>query len=493
MRLSITLKRIAGNLKVRFLLLILISAVNAFASSKNFTLATPIDTVPKPCDARFTYNDAFNHMLTVQFYPSIIDSANTVVTWDFGDGTTSNLGYNMHQFPHSGPFNVCLTVQSTLDTSCHDRYCTTVTVKNPPGCTANYLYSVSPVNNKLIYFHNQSFPFDVTCSWDFGDGSTSTDKEAQHVFTTYGMHTVCLTIKSIYDSSCTNTHCDSINVGSIINCDSYFKIKKDSIDPHTIYLQNLSTGENFTCDWDFGDGTKSASINPGSHTYTTAGYYTINLSIKCKNEPNVGHVFGRGVAVSFDDSCKPLFTIRPDSSTTDPYDFILYNQSTGSNLSYLWFFGDDEHSTDKNPTHNYAGTGPYNVCLAVKNNNCYAEYCDTLSLNDTAHRTLSGSFHIKVVDRTVGINENAATNVSLQNYPNPFNDVTTIKYEVKEQAIVELSVFNILGSKLEVIENAKKNPGTYTVEWNAQNFHQGIYILQLRVGNQLISKKMIRN
>ena len=87
---------------------------------------------------------------------------------------------------------------------------------------------------------------------------------------------------------------------------------------------------------------------------------------------------------------------------------------------------------------------------------------------------------------------NPTETISLQNYPNPFNDRTTISYTVETYTTVELTVFNVLGSKIDVLEKKTKTPGTYSLEWNAQQVPEGIYILQLKVDNQIITKRVIK-
>ena len=82
---------------------------------------------------------------------------------------------------------------------------------------------------------------------------------------------------------------------------------------------------------------------------------------------------------------------------------------------------------------------------------------------------------------------------TLQNYPNPFNEKTTITYTIETYATVEIMVFNVLGSKIDVLEKKTKVPGTYNLEWNAQSVPEGIYIVQLKIDNQIITKKLIKH
>ena len=77
------------------------------------------------------------------------------------------------------------------------------------------------------------------------------------------------------------------------------------------------------------------------------------------------------------------------------------------------------------------------------------------------------------------------------NYPNPFNPKTVIKYEIPIPSKVTISIFNLLGQKIETLINEEKQPGTYQVEWKPKNLPSGIYIYQLKSGNFVQAKKML--
>ncbi len=78
-----------------------------------------------------------------------------------------------------------------------------------------------------------------------------------------------------------------------------------------------------------------------------------------------------------------------------------------------------------------------------------------------------------------------------QNYPNPFNPSTTIKYELPNASMVRLSVYDILGREVSVLVNEVKQPGTYTVEWDASKQASGVYFCQCRAGNFVDVKKLV--
>ncbi len=81
----------------------------------------------------------------------------------------------------------------------------------------------------------------------------------------------------------------------------------------------------------------------------------------------------------------------------------------------------------------------------------------------------------------------------LQNYPNPFNPTTVIKYSVKENTQVVLKVFDILGREVSTLINEEKQPGAYTVNFDAAaaGLSSGTYFYTIKAGNFVQTKKML--
>jgi Secretion system C-terminal sorting domain len=78
-----------------------------------------------------------------------------------------------------------------------------------------------------------------------------------------------------------------------------------------------------------------------------------------------------------------------------------------------------------------------------------------------------------------------------QNYPNPFNPTTTITFTIKKRNKTTLRIYNSLGQIVDEIFNEFKEPGEYTVTYNASKLSSGIYVYELQSGNFKISKKMV--
>jgi hypothetical protein len=77
-----------------------------------------------------------------------------------------------------------------------------------------------------------------------------------------------------------------------------------------------------------------------------------------------------------------------------------------------------------------------------------------------------------------------------QNYPNPFNPSTMIEFSLPNNAFIDLSIFNILGQKVALI-NGMHKAGTYSVQFDAAHLASGWYIYRLQTESQVISRKML--
>lgn len=81
-----------------------------------------------------------------------------------------------------------------------------------------------------------------------------------------------------------------------------------------------------------------------------------------------------------------------------------------------------------------------------------------------------------------------------KNYPNPFNPTTTITYDIKDQNLTTLKIYNMLGNEIKVLVNKNQLPGTYRVDFDATDLATGIYFCRLTSGNntQIIKMLMVK-
>lgn len=77
-----------------------------------------------------------------------------------------------------------------------------------------------------------------------------------------------------------------------------------------------------------------------------------------------------------------------------------------------------------------------------------------------------------------------------QNYPNPFNPSTIIEFQIPEESIVSLKVYDILGRETATLVNGDKGAGNYNVHFSANSYKlsSGIYFYRLEAKSKTSSK-----
>jgi hypothetical protein len=78
-----------------------------------------------------------------------------------------------------------------------------------------------------------------------------------------------------------------------------------------------------------------------------------------------------------------------------------------------------------------------------------------------------------------------------QNYPNPFNPTTNIKVSLHQSGVMSLTIYNLLGQVVQVVDQGNKQAGEYTYDVNMEKCGSGVYFYTLRQGSNSISKKML--
>jgi hypothetical protein len=78
-----------------------------------------------------------------------------------------------------------------------------------------------------------------------------------------------------------------------------------------------------------------------------------------------------------------------------------------------------------------------------------------------------------------------------QNYPNPFNPTTEISFALPVASHVDLTIYNVLGQKVETLVDREMEAGFHTVTWNADPYSTGVYFYRISANEFTETKKMI--
>lgn len=279
--------------------------------------------------------------------------------WEFGDGTTSTDQNPIHEFTNPGAYNVRLTISGPGGTV----YATgTVQVQpKPQAPTAAFVANPPSGNAPLaVSFDNNSVNA-TTYRWDFGDGSPiDTSENPTHTYNQPGTYTVTLT--AIGQNNLTHTAQVNISVAPrpVPPLSNFTAQPTEGSAPLDVTFTNLSSGDQITSTWDFGDGqTQQTNETNVTHRYEQNGTYTVTLRVTGTGDPSTSTQ-----TITVTDRVQAAFRW---GALTDPpgLGVAFQDQSTGQIASWSWNFGDGANSNEQNPTHNYNAAGTYTVRLRV--------------------------------------------------------------------------------------------------------------------------------
>jgi type IX secretion system substrate protein len=104
--------------------------------------------------------------------------------------------------------------------------------------------------------------------------------------------------------------------------------------------------------------------------------------------------------------------------------------------------------------------------------------------------SLAGFFPTKIINSDVDPNYVPVEFALKGNYPNPFNPLTTIAFDLPNDGLVNMSVFNITGRKVADLIDHNMQAGSYELTWNAADQASGVYIVRVQSGTQVAYQKM---
>ncbi len=76
-------------------------------------------------------------------------------------------------------------------------------------------------------------------------------------------------------------------------------------------------------------------------------------------------------------------------------------------------------------------------------------------------------------------------------WPNPFNSTLTLSYDLPKPANVEAILYNVLGQRVAVLENARHIAGSHRMSWRAHGLASGVYLLHLKTGDKAFTRKLV--
>ena len=354
-----------------------------------------------------------------------------VYSWDFGDGTKSNVQNARKRYNSPGTYNVKFKI--SLPGGFKDSITKTVAfnIKSTPSFTATnncFPEATSFTNNSTNY---------ASLAWSFGDGTTSATTSSTFTKTYSVAATYNAKLVATSSFGCKDSLVKSINVFS--KPKAVFSVSNNCIGTTTNFNNSSSGAVSYS--WNFGDGNTSSNVNP-SNSYASANTYSVKLKVTSSN----------GCL----DSVANTVTIYPNpvanfttANVCNGFLSTFTNTSTGAS-TYSWNFGNGNSSTATNPTYTYPTAGTYTVSLtSTSSNGCVNSVAKSYTVNSSPKALFTGSN--ACLGNSITFN-NTSTGASLNTWN--FGDATTSTvgspsktYTAAGNYNVKLVVTNTFGCK----------------------------------------------
>lgn len=207
----------------------------------------------------------------------------------------------------------------------------------------------------------------------------------------------------------------------------------------------------------------------GNYTWSNSGTYTDTLT----------NAAGCDSIITINLTVNPLpvalFTLYPDTNTA--HQWFALNQCSGiAPLTYLWNWGDSTAaSTGGTPTHVYADSGYYSICVTVTDSNgCSGIYCDSSTY---IYRTATNSMvTVSVVMQLSTAVDEVHENQGIRIYPVPARDLLNVSFH-RNPATGMITITDLQGTKLKEQHFNQFNSNPWPID--VSGLSPGFYLLKI--------------
>src|SRR6266567_1502270 len=275
-------------------------------------------------------------------------------SWSFGDGSSGNGCLTTHTYTTPGSVTAIVTSIDSLGITATSNVSETVYPKLVVTASASpSLTEVGKLTNFTGIISGGITP--ITCSWSFGDGTSSTGCSSTHAYPKSGSFTTSV------DATDSLGVVAKGNVTVTVNPKLVVLAISANPNPTEVGRQTSFTGRvsggvgTTTCIWDFGDGSSGSGCS-ANHTYAAGGTFTAAVTMT----DGLGVNATANVIVTVNARLNVTASASPDPIDADVSVNFTASPSGGvSPVICSWTFGDGSSGNGCLTTHTYTSAGTF--------------------------------------------------------------------------------------------------------------------------------------
>ena len=238
------------------------------------------------------------------------------------------------------------------------------------------------------------------------------------------------------------------------------------------YMADQDTNNcNELVEWDFSFSEPLIEVSGVDDQWNPGD--TISIAMDFCNNTDVDHNYYPGV------------TIESDSSLTSLHS------------GHIWFY-----AMSAGTCHSISWGAIANTSIISDTVVTFIAYADVLNCQNHPEYCIDGdtlTFEVPIIVQVVLAEPEYSIPLEyslFSNYPNPFNPITSLRYDLSEDGLVNITIYDMMGRIVKTLVNSSQTAGYKSIKWNATNdknepVSAGLYLYTIQAGEFRQTKKMV--
>jgi len=283
---------------------------------------------------------------------TVTAGSNVAYTWDFGDGSVGTGAIVSHTYAAPGEYEAVVTATNSVGVVTAT---TAVLVEEPVSALAATNDGPTALGGATTLSAGAAGS-NVAYTWDFGDGATGGGAVVAHTYPGVGVYTAVVTASNSVSWMTATTKVQVEEpVSGLAAADNSYRV----LGQVSTLTATVTAGSNVEYMWDLGDG----SVGTGavvSHAYAAPGEYEVVVTAT-----NSVSWMAATTSITVHEPVAGLTAANDGPTALGQSTALTATVSVGTDVSYVWDFGDGSTGSGAVVAHSYPEAGVYTAVVTA--------------------------------------------------------------------------------------------------------------------------------